>query len=87
VNVRQALLKDCRFDTLVEATAQGASYVVTVTHVPSGLKGAAGAASQFDARDRAIDELVQQDNGSWPNVFRAGSTIAELSYRLGTITK
>jgi Asp-tRNA(Asn)/Glu-tRNA(Gln) amidotransferase A subunit family amidase len=28
----------------------------------------------------AIDELVQQDEGSWPNVFRAGSTIPASDY-------
>ena len=28
----------------------------------------------------AIDELVQQDDGSWPNVFRAGSTIPASDY-------
>jgi Asp-tRNA(Asn)/Glu-tRNA(Gln) amidotransferase A subunit family amidase len=28
----------------------------------------------------AIDELVQQDEGSWPNVFRAGSTIPAADY-------
>jgi Asp-tRNA(Asn)/Glu-tRNA(Gln) amidotransferase A subunit family amidase len=28
----------------------------------------------------AIDELVQQDDGSWPNVFRAGSIIPAADY-------
>jgi Asp-tRNA(Asn)/Glu-tRNA(Gln) amidotransferase A subunit family amidase len=43
---------------------------------------AAEAACNFTEliNSRAIAELVQQDEGSWPNVFRAGSTIPASDY-------
>jgi Asp-tRNA(Asn)/Glu-tRNA(Gln) amidotransferase A subunit family amidase len=43
---------------------------------------AAEAACNFTelVNSSAIDELVQQDEGSWPNVFRAGTTIPASDY-------
>jgi Asp-tRNA(Asn)/Glu-tRNA(Gln) amidotransferase A subunit family amidase len=83
-NIRQTYA-----DTLEAIKKRIGNELLLVTLPPttnySGLASltiAAEAACNFTelVNSKLIDELVQQDEGSWPNVFRAGTTIPASDY-------
>jgi Asp-tRNA(Asn)/Glu-tRNA(Gln) amidotransferase A subunit family amidase len=83
-NVRQVYLDTVELiRKLVRSELQQITLPPTTNY--SGLASltiAAEAACNFTelVNSSAIDELVQQDEGSWPNVFRAGTTIPASDY-------